>query len=274
VARLRLAYGPRHGQFGDLWVPDTGSPPPGRGWPVVVLLHGGFWKARYTKSLMTPLAADVVDRGWVAWNLEYRRIGSIPSGGWPATFDDVAAGIDHLASVAATHGLDLSRVVAVGHSAGGHLALWAAGRPRLPPGAPGAPGAPGGPGVSGLEPAVRLRGAVGLAPVADLALALRIGLGGGAVARLLGGPPERHPDRYAVADPARLLPMGVPQVLVHGDVDGAVPISLSRHYVEQAVAAGDAANLRELPGVGHMELIDPASRAWWRAADELRPMLA
>lgn len=264
MARQRLAYGRRHGQYGDLWLPDGAAPPSGRGWPVVVLLHGGFWKAVYTKSLMTALAADIMERGWAAWNLEYRRIGSIPGGGWPGTFEDVGAGIDHLATVAGMHPLDLSRVVTVGHSAGGHLALWAAGRPKLPPEAPGAPAGPG----------VRVSGAIGLAPVADLAEAAAMGLGGGAVIRLLGGSPERRPERYAVADPARLLPLGVPQVLVHGDRDGAVPIVVSRHYVERAVAAGDPATLVELPGVGHMELIDPASAAWSSVLLHLRRLVA
>jgi acetyl esterase/lipase len=237
---------------------------PSRGRPVVVLLHGGFWRGVYTKGLMTQLAADIIDRGWAAWNLEYRRIGTFPSGGWPATFEDVAAGIDHLALVAPEFQLDLARVVTVGHSAGGHLALWAAGRPKLALGAPG--GAAGG--------FVGVRAAVGLAPVADLVAAARLELGGGAVTRLMGGSPDRYAERYAVASPAALLPLGVAQVVVHGDVDGAVPISLSRQYVAQAVVAGDEATLVELPGVGHMELIDPASTAWGATVLHLRRLLA
>lgn len=272
VSRQRLDYGRRHGQHGDLWVPDGDPPATGGGWPVVVLLHGGFWRALYTKSLMTPLAADVMDRGWAAWNLEYRRVGTIPNGGWPATFDDVAAGVDHLAApaVARSYRLDLTRVVAVGHSAGGHLALWAAARGKLPPGAPGGWAA----GAGATAGTVPMCGAVGLAPVADLVEADRMGLGGGAVSRLMGGPPSRHEDRYAVADPALLLPLGVPQVVVHGDCDGAVPLALSRRYVEQAMAAGDPVTLDELAGVGHMELIDPASAAWSAAVAHLRRLLA
>ena len=259
MSRERVDYGRRHGQHGDLWVPD--GPAPELGWPVVVVLHGGFWRAMYTKSLMTPMSADMIDRGWAAWNLEYRRIGTIPSGGWPGTFDDVGAGIDHLATMAGEHRLDLGRVVTVGHSAGGHLALWAAGRAKLAADAPGAGN-------------LLLRGAVGLAPVADLVEANRLGLGGGVVPRLMGGTPEQHPERYAVGDPAKLLPMGVPQVLVHGDNDGAVPLSVSRGYVERAMAAGDPATLVELPGVGHMELIDPASQAWSATVVHLRRLLA
>jgi acetyl esterase/lipase len=265
VSRVRLEYGRRHGQHGDLWLPDGAllSDGPG-GFPVVVLLHGGFWKAMYTKGLMTQLAADIIDRGWAAWNLEYRRVGTFPSGGWPATFEDVAAGIDFLASVAGNYGLDLTRVVTVGHSAGGHLGLWAAARGQLPAGVPGALG------PSGL----RVHGAIGLAPVADLEVAAALHLGGGAVQRLVGGLPERYPERYAMASPAALLPLGVPQVLVHGTLDGAVPLSLSQRYVERAVAAGDTATLVTLPGVGHMELIDPASSAWSATVAHLRRLLA
>ena len=264
MARHRIQYGSRHGQHGDLWVPDDPRPL----YPVVVLLHGGFWKAVYTKRLMRPLAEDVAARGWVAWNLEYRRVGGFPPGGWPATFEDVASGVDHLAQLAGPYRLDLSRVITVGHSAGGHLALWAAARSRLPPGAPGATGAPG----AAVE--VPLAGAIGLAPVGDLVEGARQVLGGGAVARLLGGLPEQHPERYAWASPSALLPLGVPQVLVHGDADGAVPVAMSRRYVERAQLAGDRATLIELAGVGHMALIGPSSTAWSATVEHVGRLLA
>jgi acetyl esterase/lipase len=259
VPRERHSYGRLPSQHGDLWRPDEPAASGARGYPVVVLLHGGFWRAMYTKRLMSSLASDVMGRGWVAWNLEYRRVGSFPGGGWPETFHDVATGIDHLRHLARTYPLDLSRVVAVGHSAGGHLALWAAGRSRLPPDAPGSLHAVG---TASADGPVRLRGAIGQAPVSDLVEAAVLGLGQGAALRLLGGSPERHPGRYAAASPAALLPIGTSQVLVHGDADTAVPLSMSRHYVERAVAAGDDATLAALPGVGHFELIDPASSAW------------
>src|SRR5579859_5548688 len=124
-------YGAHPAQFGELWLP--GGPPLG----AVVIIHGGFWRARYDLSLGRPLAADLTARGYATWNLEYRRVAA--GGGWPATFGDVAAGIDLLATLP----VDTSRVVAVGHSAGGHLATWAAGRAKLPPGMPGAPGTAG-----------------------------------------------------------------------------------------------------------------------------------
>ncbi|MGH9126683.1 MAG: alpha/beta hydrolase family protein [Acidimicrobiales bacterium] len=263
MARLRLAYGKRHSQHGDLWLPD--QPAPAGGWPVVVLLHGGFWRAVYGLGLMRDLAEDLTKRGWAAWNLEYRRVGTVPPGGWPGTFEDVGGGIDYLRELAAAHALDLGRTVVVGHSAGGHLALWSAGRWKMPPHAPGA---------SRKEGPLKLRGAVGLAPVCNLAEAWRQGLGGGAVGRLLGGGPDRYPERYAATDPAALLPLNVPQVLVHGAVDAAVPLSLSQGYVERAAAAGDPVTLIELADVAHMELIDPSSEAWAATVVHLERLLA
>ena len=182
------------------------------------------------------------------WNLEYRRIGWRSRGGWPATFEDVAAGIDALGE--AGERLDLDRVVAIGHSAGGHLALWAAARPGLPAGAPGA------------EPRVRVAGAVAQAGVVDLREAARAGLSRGAAEILLGGPPDRVPERYELVSPIERLPLGVPQLLVHGDADESVPPSMARRYAERAVDAGDRCELVELPGCGHFEHLDPASRAW------------
>ena len=160
-----------------------------------------------------------------------------PSGGWPATFEDVAAGIDALAGLE----LDLSAVVTIGHSAGGHLALWAAARPA---------------------PRVPVTHAVGQAAVADLAAAARLGLGAGVVHELLGGPPEDVPDRYAAASPAELVPLGVPQLLVHGGRDDVVPVSVARGYAERARAAGDDVELEVDARAGHFEHLDPRSGVW------------
>jgi acetyl esterase/lipase len=215
---------------------------------VVVLIHGGFWRARYGLRLEDLLVADLARRGWAVWNLEYRRLSVRSRGGWPATFEDVAAGIDHLGRL--EEPLDLARVVGIGHSAGGHLAFWAAARRGLPASAPGA------------EPRVRLSGAVAQGGVVDLREAARLGLSRHAAEKLLGGPPTRWPARYDVASPLERLPLGVPQLLVHGDADEEVPIGIARGYAERAAYAGDPCELVEVAACGHEEHLDPGSRAW------------
>jgi acetyl esterase/lipase len=212
------------------------------------LIHGGWWRARYKLRLEDALAADLAGRDWAVWNLEYRRLGWRSRGGWPATFQDVAEGIDRLGTL--DEPLDLTRVLAVGHSAGGHLALWAAARPGLPAGAPGA------------DPRVRLAGAVAQAGVVDLHEALRLHLSRDVVRRLLGGSPGKHPQRYDVASPIERLPIGVPQLLVHGELDPTVPISITRGYHQRALDARDPCELVSLPEVEHMEHVDPRSAAW------------
>jgi acetyl esterase/lipase len=194
---------------------------------------------------MSKLAADLAANGMAAWNLDYRGIGG--GGGWPATFDDVAAGIDALAALP---GLDLTRVTAVGHSAGGQLALWAAARPGLPAGMPGS------------TPPVTVAAAVSLAGVVDLVDADRRGIGGGAVALLLGGRSEQVAERYRLASPIERLPLGVPHLLVHGTRDRHVPADMSERYAEVAQAAGDPVDLLVRHDVGHMDLIEPRSPGW------------
>jgi len=233
VTRVREAYGPHSRDVGDWWLPDSSD----ERLPTVVLVHGGFWRPRYDLSLEDEVAADLAALGYLVWNVDYRP----SSEPWPATLADAAAAHDHLRT---SPRADLDRTAVVGHSAGGHLALWLASRSRLPAGAPGA-----GPRVP--PPAL----AVGQAPVADLRTAARLGLGAGAVAALLGGAPDEVPDRLAVADPLSLLPTGVPTVCVHGEADDVVPVALSEAYVARA---GGAARLVRLPG-GHMEHVDPAS---------------
>ncbi len=235
-----VRYGPFADQVADLHLPTTSRP------LVVCLLHGGYWRMPYGRGQMTEIADDLASRGFAVWNLEYSRLGS-PRGGWPATMDDAASGIDHLAALAADGvDLDLDRVTVVGHSAGGHLALWAAGRSRSP---------------SAQSSRVRVAAAVGLAPIVDLAEAYGSRVGGEAIVELLGGTPSQQPDRYRAASPMEMLPLRVRQLVLHGTADGMVPVDLSRRYVQAAKAAGDAAELIELPGCGHMEYLDPASEA-------------
>jgi acetyl esterase/lipase len=224
------------------------------GAPLVVLLHGGFWRAAYDRSHAGPLASALSSAGYAVCVPEYRRTGQA-GGGWPGTFDDVAAAVDALPGLAAEAAAGLVDPLAVllaGHSAGGHLALWAAARDRLPADAPWHP------------PARPVRGVVGLAAVSDLAACHERDLGSGAAALLMGGGPDRYPGRYALVDPARLLPVGVPVRLVHGDLDDVVPCAMSLDYADRAARANGDVACDALPGRGHFDVIDPLSGAWPR----------
>ena len=238
----QIAYGDHPDQVGNLHLPPGDSGP----WPTVVLIHGGFWRWGWDRTLMTPLARDLAGRGFAVWNIEYRRVGQA-GGGWPGTLEDAAAAVDALADI---EGVDAVRVVTVGHSAGGQLALWLAARHRIAAGAPGA------------DPRVRPRAAVSQAGVADLVAGAAAGLGSDACQALLGGSPGEFPDRYAVASPAALLPVGVPQLLVHGGRDHLVPVTQSRDYAAAAAAAGDTVDLVELPDADHFDLIGESDPAW------------
>jgi acetyl esterase/lipase len=202
----------------------------------------------YGRDHIAPIAVDLADRGFAVWNLEYRRVGTA-GGGWPGTLQDVGAGIDHLATLAQDgEPIDLDRITMVGHSAGGHLALWSG----LRDGVRG----------DGFQPKrVKVSGAVGLAAVADLALAHELRCGNGAVENFLGGSPLEVAARYRSTSPAEMLPIGVKQLLVHGSIDADVPVAISRRYAAAAAAAGDDVNFIELADAHHMDFIDPSSDA-------------
>ena len=227
------SYGEHRCQRADLYAPLGDGPH-----PVVVVIHGGSWRAKYSKRVTRAICCDLVRRGFAAWNIEYRRVGRRQGGGFPSTFSDVSAAIDHLATLTASR-LDLSNVVAVGHSAGGQLALWAAARPAA---------------------GVTIRRVAALAAPCDMAAA--------EIAwEFLGGTPQEVPERFDYADPMRLVPLGVPTLLVHGGEDETVPIIRSRRYAEAARAAGDDVELVEpVPG-GHRVYLDPRSSAWRTAAE-------
>ncbi|ROT34320.1 S9 family peptidase [Micromonospora sp. HM5-17] len=233
----QVRYGDHPDQVADLRTPAPGPPR-----PLVVVIHGGFWRAEYDRRHTGPLAADLAARGYPVAQLEYRRTGQ-PGGGWPGTLDDVAHGVTAVPALARA-ALPADRVapgppILLGHSAGGHLALWYATR-------------------AGAD----LRGVLALAPVADLTEAYRRDLDGGAVAALLGGGPDDVPERYAAADPARRPPPAVPVRIVHGRRDQQVPVELSVGYASLARRAGADLRLVELPDCEHFGLIDPLSAAW------------
>ena len=230
------AYGPGARQLGEWWEP-AGDPP----YPLVVLVHGGYWRPSYDLALEHDVAAALQAQGFLVWNIDYAPAGTT----WPQTLLDVAAGYDH---GVADPRVDRARVAVVGHSAGGHLALWLASR---------RPGTPGGAPV--VPPALCLP----QAPVACLALGWQQRLGDGAVDLFLGGGPDDVPERYADADPLALLPSAVPTVLLHGADDDTVPLSQSEVY-----AAASGATLRVVPG-GHYEHLDPSTRSVAALREEL-----
>jgi acetyl esterase/lipase len=257
---LVIRYGEKPDQVADVHLPPTsGAAAASAGGRALfaMFLHGGFWRAQHGREHTAPLAEALAAAGFVVCAPEYRRSGQ-RGGGWPGTFDDVAAAVNRLPGLVAdaTSGLiDQAAMVLAGHSAGGHLALWAASRHRLPPGSPWR-----------AEP-MRRCGVVALAAVSDLTACHRMRLGGRAAAALMGGGPGRFADRYAVADPSLLLPLlipaGMPVRLLHGTAGYIVPAQMSAGYAARATAAGDAQiDCALLPDAGHFDLIDPLSAAW------------
>lgn len=252
-----VAYGDGPRQIAELRLPDAPGPH-----PVVIVIHGGCWQTPWALDHVRGLAAAVTAEGVATWSLEYRRLGE-PGGGWPGTLADVARGADHLRLLAAPHRLDLSRVVALGHSAGGQLALWLAARRRLPR-------------DSALWSATPLpvAGVVSLAGVNDLRAAAEAGVCGDAVRQLLGEPGPELDDRLRQSSPLELVPLGVPQRLVWGALDELVPAEQSDRYEAAARQAGDAVGLVRVEGAGHFELIDPRSAAWPAVRQALGELLA
>lgn len=244
-ADARIAYGEGPQQFGELWLPAGEGP-----FPVVVLVHGGCWQADLPGlELMDYLAADLRERGYAVWNLEYRRIGH-PGGGWPGTFADVAAGVDQLRGIAPARRLDLSRLVLVGHSAGGHLVNWAAARRGLPKASP----------LWSADP-LPVKGVVGLAGINDLEAFRATGPdrcgGPQTIDDLVSATGRAGQDVYADTSPARLPAPTAEVVVVSGALDPIVPRGFGPPF-----AARWNAKAIEIDGAGHFELIDPTSPAW------------
>ena len=252
VAVDALRRGRTHRNGEHRWARCELHVPRGTGpFPVAAVVHGGSWRAGYGKLLMRPVCRDLVRRGWAAWNVEYRRMGGGQGGGWPQTFDDVAAAIDLLEG--ADPRLDLERLVLLGHSAGGQLALWAA-------------------GASERAPRLRPRAVIAQAPVANIERG-QLAQPGGLVHALLGGAPQEVPERYAAANPLRQVPLAMPALLVHGAEDRTVGVSQSRDYAAAARGAGAVVELVE-PVAAHRDHVDPRSAAWAAVTARLDALVA
>ena len=253
------AYGADRRQFGELRLPKGAGP-----FPVAVVMHGGCWQRQFASAGNTAALADALrEAGFATWNIEYRTADE-PGGGWPGTFHDVSDATDYLRTLARSHPIDTTRVIAVGHSAGGHLALWTAARPRLPEGSPLRRGVP-----------LRVVGAVALGPVMDLGeFAARLpGTCGRGATMVVGGSPSEVPERHAAGTPIGLLPLRVPHAIVVGELDGILPVVPREAYVRRARAAGDDVRLTVVPEAGHFEVIAPTSRAWPLVLDQIRRLL-
>ena len=245
-----ISYGESALQIVDLWLPEGAGPH-----PVALMVHGGCWQTEIAdRRIMNWIADDLRRRGIAVWNIDYRGVDR-PGGGYPGTFQDAAAAADALRTHAAQYRLDTGRVVAIGHSAGGHLALWLAGRPRLPAGSPLRTGNP-----------VAIAEVISLGGLPDLEEAARepgSGCGTEVIARISGG-------RFAETSVPRLAPLGLPQVLINGRQDRIIPVAYAEGYARPMRAAGDDVRVRMLDATGHVELVAPETAAWAAAVAELR----
>lgn len=249
----RIHYGPGPSQFGDLWLPEQVSGLR----PVVVFFHGGWWESGYDLGYAGYLCAALKREGIATWSVEYRRVGAT-GGGWPMTFHDAANGADFLVTLAKTYPLDLAHVVSMGHSAGGHLAFWIAGRHHVDPASE----------IYQPRPQIGLRGAVALAGAIDLRLTLDLAESPlfshdrGEIYRFMGGSPESMPVRYRAGNPGDLLPLEGHQVLIQGTDDEQIPPPLPGLWAKQARRFGSHPKIEILPRANHFDVVDPLSSAW------------
>ena len=256
AADRRISYGKGGLAFGELRLPPAKGP-----YPVAVIIHGGCWRSEYDLAHASHMSAALARAGIAAWTIEYRRIGNAGAG-WPGTFEDVAAGAAYVKTLAQQYPLDLKRIVFVGHSAGGHLALWLAARHNLPRDSPLA-----------IDPSLlvrrsfseggRPRGVVALAAITDLrSFAASKGFCNQSVVPLLAGAPSQVADRYAHTSPAEMLPLGVPVRLVHGTRDSIVLPEQSHCFAKRATERGDDAQVIVVNDAGHFDLVAPFAPAW------------
>ena len=260
AADFRITYGSDSSQFGELRVPAGAGPH-----PIAILIHGGCFKAMYaTLKDLSPMADALKENGIATWNIEYRRLGH-PGGGWPGTYLDVSRAVDHLRTIASEHQLDLNRVIIVGHSAGGHLAMWAASRSRVPSSS-----------AIHTDNPLPVRGVINLAGPIDMTANIQ-GYEGlcrdTVITSLMGGTPQAVPDHYSSASINKLVPFGIPQVVVVGEFEEFLPRPIAESYVQAARKAGDQARLIVIPRVGHFEIASPRASPWQQVLSTVRALL-
>lgn len=239
----RLQYGSHTEQFGELYLPDSNKLR-----PVIILIHGGCWCSQFGLSQLGKLSQSLTNLGFAVWNLEFRRLGN--GGGWLTTFEDISQGADFLQSIAKKYSLDLSRTIAMGHSAGGHLALWLAGRHHLPH-------------KSKLfsETTLKLQRVVSLAGIPDLEQGVKQNICRGACQELVGGLPHEVPERYLQASPHHLLPLNIPHWHLVGELDPIVPSRYLSTFIEKAKKL-DQVHYEIIPNIGHFEIVMPGTISW------------
>lgn len=251
--KMKHYYGKDENQFGELRIPNGDGP-----FPVIIIVHGGGWSKHVGLHVLDPVAEILTDNGYATWNIEYRRIGQ-EGGGWPGTFHDVSNAADYVKTLANTYPIDVDRVFTLGHSAGGHLALWIAGRHRLPLDSE----------LATTKNPVQIKGVINLAGISDLrtmytisSIASRRIKTGNSVFDFMQGSPSDIEDRYNEASPIALLPIGVKQLIIHGSLDTVVPIGLNVKYKETAEKLGDTVKFAQLPEAEHFLLTDTTSEVW------------
>ena len=243
-ADVRLSYGTDPNQFGELRLPRSKAPI-----PVIINIHGGFWRVKYDLAHAGHLCAALTKKGIATWNVEYRRVGN-PGGGWPGTFEDILSAYRFLTQIAKRYNLDTQKTLVIGHSAGGQLALCLAAHENS------------------------VKRAVSLAGVVDLQQAWKLHLSNDAVAEFLGGKPEEVPEHYREADPMQLSIKSAAQWLVHGSSDDVVPVDFGRNYVDKKKKKKEDVHRLEIPRAGHFDLIDPNASAWPKVEQLIQQALA
>lgn len=239
-----LIYGKHAEQFGELYLPKKAELH-----PVIILIHGGCWQAQYDLSTLGQLSKALTKIGYAVWNIEFRRLGN--GGGFPITFEDVAMGADFLNTIAETYALDLSKLTAMGHSAGGHLALWLAGRHHLPH-------------SSKLfsESAIKIQRVISLAGIPDLVAGVEQDICRGACQDLAGGLPHEVPEQYQLASPHHLLPLSIPHWHLVGALDSHVPASYLKPFIQKAKLQDNKVYFKVIPDIGHFEMVMPDTASW------------